>query len=65
MLLELLAARDEAHVFLQKVRTAKTIWETGVIIFVVFYCGKDSDSLTDLRYLKHMEMDSSSRTIKR
>ena len=33
-------------------------------MFVILYCGKDSDSLTDLIYLKCMKMASSSRTIK-
>ena len=33
-------------------------------MFVILYCGKDSDSLTDLIYLKYMKMASSSRTIK-
>ena len=40
------------------------ICETGVKIFVILYCGRDSDPLTDLRDLKYMEMASSSRTIK-
>ena len=30
----------------------------------MLYCEKDSDSLTDLRYLQYMKMASSSRTIK-
>ena len=30
----------------------------------MIYCGKDSDSLTDLRYLKYRKMASSSRTLK-
>ena len=33
-------------------------------MFVILYCRKDSDSLTDLIYLKCMKMASSSRTIK-
>ena len=33
-------------------------------MFVILYCGKDSDSLTDLIHLKCMKMASSSRTIK-
>ena len=40
------------------------ICETGIKIFVILYCGRDSDPLTDLRDLKYMEMASSSRTIK-
>ena len=39
-------------------------FDAGVIIYVIRYCGEDSDSLTDLRYLKYMKMVSSSRTIK-
>ena len=33
-------------------------------MFVILYCGKVSDSLTDLIYLKYMKIASSSRTIK-
>ena len=57
------AAREEAHIFLQKDRTAEAICEIEIILFAMLYCGKDSDSLTDLRYLKYMKMASSSRTI--
>ena len=32
-------------------------------MFVVLYCGKDSNLLTDLLYLKYMKMASSSKTI--
>ena len=35
------AAGEETHVFLQKDRTAETICETGIRIFVMLYCGKD------------------------
>ena len=58
------AAREEAHVSLQKDRTKETMFETGIRIFVMFYCRKDSDSLTDLRYLKYIKMALSLRTIK-
>ena len=57
------AAREEAYVLLQKDRTVETMFETGIRIFLMLYCRKDSDSLTDLRYLKYMKMASSSRTI--
>ena len=33
-------------------------------MFVMLYCGKDSDSLTDLIYLKYMKMTPSSKTLK-
>ena len=33
-------------------------------MFVMIYFGKDSDSLTDLRYLKYMKISSYSRTIR-
>ena len=52
------AAREEAHVFLQKDRAAKIICETGIIIFLMVYCGNDPDSLTYLRYLIYMQMSS-------
>ena len=58
------AAREEAHVFLQKDRTTETMFETGIRIFVMLYCRKDSDSLTYLRYLKYIKIASSLRTIK-
>ena len=45
------AGVEEAHVFVQKDRAAKTICETKMIIFAMHYCGKDSNSLTDLRCL--------------
>ena len=50
--------------FSQKGRVAKIICETGIIIFAMVYYGNDQDSLTYLRYLMYMKMDSSSRTIK-
>ena len=58
------AAREEADVFLQKDRYTETICKAGIRIFVVFYVGKGSDSLTDLRYLKYMKMISSQTSIK-
>lgn len=50
--------------FSQKGRVAKIICETRIIIFAMVYFGNDPDSLTYLRYLMYMKMDSSSRTIK-
>ena len=45
-------------------KTIETILETVTVIFVMFYCAIDSDSLTDLGYLKYKKMTSPSRTIK-
>ena len=45
-------------------KSCRKICEAGIRIFVMLYCEKDSDSLTDLRYLQYMKMASSSRTIK-
>ena len=50
--------------FLWKDNTLEAICETGIRMFVLLYCGKDSDSLADLRYLKYMKMALSSRTTK-
>ena len=50
--------------FFQKNRTPETICEAEIIMFVMLYYEKDSDSLTDLRYLKCMKITPSSRTIK-
>ena len=58
------AAKEEFDVFLQRDRTPETICEAGVRMFVILYSGKDSDLLTHLRYLKYVEMASSSRTIR-
>ena len=38
--------------------------EAGSRIFAMLYCQKDSDSLTDLKYLKYIKKAPSSRTIK-
>ena len=46
------AARGKADVFLQEGRTPEAICETGIKLFTLFYCGKDSD----LRYLKYMSL---------
>ena len=48
---------------MQEGRTVETIYKTGLIVFVMLYCGKDSDSLTNMRYLKYTKMASSSRFI--
>ena len=58
------AAMEETDVFLQKHRTLEIVCDAGIGIFVILYRGKDSDSLTDLRYLNYMKMASSSRTIR-
>ena len=58
------AASEEGHVFLLKNRTTETICQTGVRMFVILYSGKDSDSLTDLIYLKYMKTTPSSKTLK-
>ena len=58
------ATRWKADVFLQNDKTPETICEASIGIFVMLYCGKGSDSLTDLRYLKYMNMVPSSITIK-
>ena len=58
------AARRKADVFLQKGRTPETICEAVIRILVTLYCGKGSDSLTDLAHLKYIKMALSSRTVK-
>ena len=50
------AGRGKTDVFLQKGRTPEAICERGIKIFTLFCCGKDPDSLTDLRYLKYMSL---------
>ena len=45
------ALMEEADLLLQKGRTPETICEAEVRIFVMLYYGKDTDSLTDLKYM--------------
>lgn len=58
------ASRRNADVLLQKDRTQETIFATRIRVFVILYCGKDLDSLTDPRFLKNISMIPSSRTVK-
>ena len=53
------AAREETDVFLQKNVSSETVCEARRKIFVILYGGKNSDSLTYLRYIKYMKMASS------
>ena len=57
------AAREEADVFLQKNVSPKAVCEAGRKIFVMLYGGKNSDSLTYLRYKKYMKMSSAANVI--
>ena len=45
--------------FLQKNVSSETVCEATRKIFVILYGGKNSDSLTYLRYIKYMKMTSS------
>ena len=58
------AARVEADVFLQKNSSPEAVDEAGKKLFVLLYGGKNSDSLTYLRYLKYMKMTSSAANVK-
>ena len=49
-------AMEETDVFSQKARIPERICEAGIRTIVMLYCGKDSDSLAVLRYLKQMKM---------
>ena len=53
------AAREETDVFLQKNVSSETVCEARRKIFVILYGGKNSGSLTYLRYIKYMKMTSS------
>ena len=53
------AAMEGTDVFLQKARAPERTCEAGIRIFIMLYCGKDLDSLADLRYLKQMNIASS------
>ena len=51
------AASRKTSLFLLKGKTQEAIYEAAKRIFVIkLYCGKDSDSLTDLRYLKYVNI---------
>ena len=51
------AASRKTGLFLLKGKTLEAIYEAAKRIFVIkLYCGKDSDSLTDLRYLKYVNI---------
>ena len=50
--------------FLKQSSTTEEVGEAGHKIFVMLYGGKDSGTLTRLRYLKYMKIASSSSAIK-
>ena len=57
-------ARELADVFLTQSGTPEVIAAAGQKLFVILYGGKDSDSLSYLRYIKYMKMASVSSSIK-
>ena len=50
------AAREETDVFLQKNVSPEVVYGAGRKIFVMLYGGKNSDSLTYLRYIKWLHL---------
>ena len=62
-ILRLLEKRDDARkladVFLNKDSTQDQICNAGLKLFVMLYGGKESDTITRLRYLKYLNMASS------
>ena len=58
------AAREAADVFCDPNATPDQIGAAGFKIFVLLYGGKDSDSLSSLRYAKYMKMTSIASSIK-
>ena len=56
------AAREEADVFMQKNVSPEAVCEAGRKMFVMLYGGKNS--LTYLKYIKHMKMASSAANVK-
>ena len=57
-------AREEADVFLQNNVSPEAVYIAGRKMFVMLYGGKNSDSLTYLRYIKYMKMASSAAKVK-
>ena len=58
------AAREEADVFFQKNVSPEAVFEDGRKIFAMLYGGKNSSSLTCLRYIKYMKKASSAANAK-
>ena len=49
---------EEVYLFFQKNVSPEPVCEAGGKIFVMLYGGKNSDSLTYLRYIKYTKMAS-------
>ena len=64
LLEKLKAAREEAAVLLQKNVSPEAVCEGERKIFVMFYGGKSSDSLTYLRYINYVKMASFAANVK-